>query len=91
MASGSRLEFNCLDSGSGHFTAGSTVADVSTVDFTKVNPVTGPIYVDGAMMNAAGRAAAAIEDIDAAVTVFYAACLVMTSAFAFGFLLLAAL
>lgn len=48
VAPGSRLEFNCLDSGSGHFTADSTVADVSTVDFTKVNPVTGPIYVDGA-------------------------------------------
>ncbi|WP_457664123.1 adenosylcobinamide-phosphate synthase CbiB [Sinorhizobium medicae] len=53
--------------------------------------VYGGVKVDEPMMNAAGRAAAAIEDIDAAVTVFYAACLVMTSAFAFGFLLLAAL
>ncbi|MDB5537030.1 MAG: hypothetical protein JWP26_346 [Devosia sp.] len=45
---GSTVFFECLDSGAGHFTPGSTVADVSTLDFSKVNPVTGPIYVDGA-------------------------------------------
>jgi acetamidase/formamidase len=48
VAPGSTLEFECIDSGSGHFTASSTVADVSTLDFSKVNPVTGPIYVEGA-------------------------------------------
>lgn len=45
---GSTIKFECVDSGSGHFTPDSTVADVSTLDFSKVNPVTGPIYVDGA-------------------------------------------
>ncbi|MEO3388695.1 acetamidase/formamidase family protein [Mesorhizobium sp. CAU 1741] len=48
VAPGSTLEFNCLDSGNGHFTRDSTVADVSSMDFGKVNPVTGPIHVDGA-------------------------------------------
>lgn len=48
VAPGSTIKFECVDSGSGHFTPDSTVADVSTLDFSKVNPVTGPIYVDGA-------------------------------------------
>ncbi|MGQ2904865.1 MAG: acetamidase/formamidase family protein [Neoaquamicrobium sediminum] len=45
---GSTLEFECLDSGSGHFTPDSTVDDIATLDFSKVNPVNGPIYVEGA-------------------------------------------
>ena len=45
---GTTLEFQCLDSGSGHFTPDSTVDDIGTLDFSKVNPVTGPIHVDGA-------------------------------------------
>lgn len=48
VAPGSTVHFECHDSGSGHFHAGSTVADVETVDFAKVNPVTGPIFIDGA-------------------------------------------
>lgn len=48
VAPGSTVYFECLDSGGGHFTPTSTVADVATLDFAKVNPVTGPIYVDGA-------------------------------------------
>ncbi len=48
VAPGSTIKFECLDSGSGQFRPDSTVADVSTLDFSKVNPVTGPIYVDGA-------------------------------------------
>lgn len=48
VAPGSTLKFECLDSGAGHYHRGSTVADVSTMDFSKVNPVTGPIFVDGA-------------------------------------------
>lgn len=48
VAPGSTIRFECMDSGSGHFTRNSTVADVSTLDFSKVNPVTGPIFVDGA-------------------------------------------
>ncbi|MGI6857002.1 acetamidase/formamidase family protein [Mesorhizobium sp. 1B3] len=49
VAPGSTIKFECVDSGSGHFKPDSTVADVSTLDFSKVNPVTGPIHVDGAM------------------------------------------
>jgi len=48
VAPGSRLKFECVDSSNGHFHASSTVADVSTLDFSKVNPVTGPIFIDGA-------------------------------------------
>ncbi|MEQ8355243.1 MAG: acetamidase/formamidase family protein [Kiloniellaceae bacterium] len=48
VAPGSTIEFECLDSSAGHFTPASTVADVTTLDFSKVNPVTGPIFVDGA-------------------------------------------
>ena len=45
---GETIHFECLDSGAGHFTRDSTVADVATVDFAKVNPVTGPVFVEGA-------------------------------------------
>jgi acetamidase/formamidase len=48
VAPGTTLEFECLDSSGGQFTAASTAADVAKLDFAKVNPVTGPIYVDGA-------------------------------------------
>ena len=32
----------------GHFERGATVADIATLDFGRVNPVTGPVYVEGA-------------------------------------------
>jgi acetamidase/formamidase len=48
VAPGSTIEFQCLDSSGGQFTAESTTADVPRLDFARVNPVTGPIYVDGA-------------------------------------------
>ena len=48
VAPGSRLHFQCLDSSGGQFTESSTSADVPTLDFGKINPVTGPVYVDGA-------------------------------------------
>lgn len=48
VAPGSTIKFECLDSGAGQFSPQSTVADVATMDFSKVNPVTGPIFVDGA-------------------------------------------
>ena len=46
VAPGSTIEFQCLDSSGGQFTSASTVADVPRLDFARVNPVTGPIYVD---------------------------------------------
>ncbi len=45
---GSTIEFECLDSSGGQLTPDSTVGDVSRLDFGKVNPVSGPIHVDGA-------------------------------------------
>jgi len=48
VAPGSTIEFQCLDSSGGQFTSESDVADVAKLDFAKVNPVTGPIYVEGA-------------------------------------------
>ena len=48
VAPGSVLELECLDSSAGQLGPASTVADVAALDFGKVNPVTGPIRVDGA-------------------------------------------
>ncbi|RWC47209.1 acetamidase/formamidase family protein [Mesorhizobium sp.] len=48
VAPGSTIEFQCLDSSGGQLQADSTVDDVALLDFAKVNPVTGPIYVEGA-------------------------------------------
>ena len=48
IAPGTTLKFECKDSGSGHFTAESTAETVKSLDFSKVNPVTGPILIDGA-------------------------------------------
>jgi acetamidase/formamidase len=45
---GETIHFECLDAGDGHFKQGSTSADVATLDFSRVNPVTGPVYVEGA-------------------------------------------
>ena len=48
VAPGSTITFKCHDSSAGQLTPDSTVADVATLDFGKINPVSGPIYVDGA-------------------------------------------
>lgn len=48
VAPGSTIEFQCLDASGGQLTIESTVADVPKLDFAKVNPVTGPIFVEGA-------------------------------------------
>jgi acetamidase/formamidase len=48
VAPGSTIEFECLDASGGQLTPESTLADVSALDFARLNPVTGPIYVDGA-------------------------------------------
>src|SRR6202035_67801 len=45
---GETIHFECLYAGDGHFKRGSTSADVATLDFSCVNPVTGPVYVEGA-------------------------------------------
>jgi acetamidase/formamidase len=45
---GTTVEFECPDASGGQLSAKSTVADVAKLDFAKVNPVTGPVFVDGA-------------------------------------------
>ncbi len=48
VAPGETVEFHPLDASCGQITATSTAADLVTLDFGKVNPVVGPVYVDGA-------------------------------------------
>lgn len=45
---GTVLEFECVDASGGQLTPSSTVADVPGLDFGRINPVTGPVFVDGA-------------------------------------------
>jgi acetamidase/formamidase len=48
VAPGSTIEFQCLDSSGGQLNKNRTVADLPVLDFGKINPVTGPIHVEGA-------------------------------------------
>jgi acetamidase/formamidase len=48
IAPGDTVEFKDIDSTSGQLKASSTVADIRTLDFSLVNPIAGPVYVDGA-------------------------------------------
>ena len=48
VAPGSTILFHCNDSSAGQLGPSSTVADVKTLDFGKINPVSGPIYIEGA-------------------------------------------
>lgn len=45
---GSTIQFHCNDSSAGQLGPSSTVEDVKTLDFGKINPVSGPIYIEGA-------------------------------------------
>jgi acetamidase/formamidase len=48
VESGATVELECADASGGQLNAKSTAADVANLDLTKVNPVTGPVYVKGA-------------------------------------------
>lgn len=48
IAPGESIEFHPLDSSGGQLTAKSTLKDLETLDFGKVNPVAGPVFIDGA-------------------------------------------
>lgn len=48
MAPGETITFETVDSSGGQISSDSTVEDVKALDFGKVNPVTGPVFVDGA-------------------------------------------
>ncbi|MCA8879359.1 MAG: acetamidase/formamidase family protein [Rhodobacteraceae bacterium] len=49
VAPGERVSFVCLEASGGQITARSSAADVAALDSSRANPVTGPIFVDGAM------------------------------------------
>jgi acetamidase/formamidase len=46
--SGDTVEFEVTDASGGQLNRDSSVADVAALDFTRVNPVTGPVFVKGA-------------------------------------------
>ena len=48
VAPGESVEFHTIDASGGQLGPKSTVADVAALDFGKVNPVTGPVRIDGA-------------------------------------------
>jgi acetamidase/formamidase len=48
VAPGETVEFHPLDASGGQITPDSTVTDIARLDFARVNPVCGPVYVDGA-------------------------------------------
>jgi len=48
VAPGESVEFHTIDSSGGQLGPKSTVADIAALDFGKVNPVTGPVVIDGA-------------------------------------------
>jgi acetamidase/formamidase len=48
VESGETVELECGDASDGQLSSGSVAADVAGMDMTRVNPVTGPVYVKGA-------------------------------------------
>ncbi|HMK87369.1 MAG TPA: acetamidase/formamidase family protein [Steroidobacteraceae bacterium] len=48
ISPGESLEFEVLDASGGQLRAESTVRDVGRLDFSKINPVTGPVFIEGA-------------------------------------------
>ena len=48
IASGDVVAFDLLDAAGGQITADSTVESIATLDFSRVDQVNGPIYVEGA-------------------------------------------
>jgi acetamidase/formamidase len=48
VQSGDEIEFDLLDASGGQLTSSSTVADIATLDFSRVDQVNGPIAVEGA-------------------------------------------
>jgi acetamidase/formamidase len=48
IAPGESLEFEVSDAAGGQLGATSTPADVTRLDFGKINPVAGPVFIDGA-------------------------------------------
>jgi acetamidase/formamidase len=48
IAPGDTVEFHPVDSSGGQLNPSSTIADLAKLDFAKVNPVAGPVHIEGA-------------------------------------------
>lgn len=48
VAPGETIEFDCPDASGGQLTAASTAADIASLEFGRINPVVGPVFIDGA-------------------------------------------
>lgn len=48
ICAGEKLEFDVADASGGQLLPTSSAADVSRMNFSKINPVTGPVFVEGA-------------------------------------------
>lgn len=48
IAPGESIEFQALDASDGQLNPQSVADDLSRLDFARVNPVVGPVYIDGA-------------------------------------------
>ncbi len=48
IAPGESIEFEALEASGGQLTATSSAADIGRLDFGKVNPLCGPVFIDGA-------------------------------------------
>ncbi len=48
IAPGESLEFEVQDASGGQFSQSSVAADVGRLDFSRVNPVAGPVHIEGA-------------------------------------------
>ncbi len=48
VAAGETVVFEVVDASGGQLTKTSTTSDVAALDFARINPVTGPVYVEGA-------------------------------------------
>ena len=51
---GATILFHCHDSSAGQLGPSSSLADVVALDFGRINPVSGPIFVEGAEPGDAG-------------------------------------
>ncbi|MEC8727423.1 MAG: acetamidase/formamidase family protein, partial [Pseudomonadota bacterium] len=48
VSPGQTIDVHTIDASGGQLGPNSTLADLSNLSFDKVNPVTGPIYIEGA-------------------------------------------
>ncbi|MDP7667555.1 MAG: acetamidase/formamidase family protein [Rhodospirillales bacterium] len=48
VAPGDTVEIEAIDASGGQVKSGMQVGDLANIDWQKINPVTGPVFVDGA-------------------------------------------